>query len=391
MTADVHHRFVAGPVAHPDLSPQDIHPPPVPPVLWDIFLTFLHDPDPDTRQIAVDHLFRLGETCHWRAIPPLTEDDIRVLWPILVAEMIPARGRIGWIPRAISATMTIMLALFTHASPTTRQWMWDVFHTTHVRTHGNREPVAVMAISRLLPIWLLPNGYALLREGMVEDADIALSVIEQVIARWNDISDTGDPAIERFLRTSIIDGLTALAPGIAMSFRADLWLRIVVALADRDTMLVLSSPELIDGIMDICRSDDPRLVNDALHVIRRLRLFDHPRWNDTMNYVMRNSRISPIAIRCHAASLILQSIGRLHDRYLIDSLVESTWNTMCCTTHDSAVREAAAVMVRALLEMVSVCCEYPTRSCHPPTAGFPSSARSLVDNCNGVVCSTIDR
>lgn len=266
MTADAHHLFVAEPVFYPDLSPQDLHPPTVSPVLWDIFQTFLHDPDPDTRRVAVDHLFRLGEAYHWRAIPPPTEDDIRVLWPILVSEMIPARGRIGWVPRAIPAIMTIMLVLFTHASPTTRQWMWDVFHTTHVRTHGNREPVAVMAIRRLLPIWLLPNGYDLLREGMVEDADITLSVIKQVIARWNDndIGDTSDPAIERFLRTSVIDGLTALAPGIAMSFRADLWLRIVVALADRDAVLVLSSPALIDGIMDICRSDDQRLVNDAL-------------------------------------------------------------------------------------------------------------------------------
>jgi len=68
-----------------------------------------------------------------------------------------------------------------------------------------------------------------------------------------------------------------------------------------------------------------------------------------MTYIMRNPRIS-IAVRCHAASLILQSISWLHDRRLIDSLVESVWNTMVCTTHDSAVREEAAVMVRALME-----------------------------------------
>ena len=310
----------------------------VPPSHWTVIQYLLHTSDPTNRRQAVQSIFHLIESHGRLQIPSLTDADIRALWTSIL-DMIPPQSRARLpspnIPESLWRDMLTLL--FIHASESTRSWLWERFRSSQIKSGGSTETVVLVAMRWGIPMWVFPNGIALVHDAIRIDPLSGFVALTGMIRFWAQDPDLArSDTLHSLLAVGVSTAVQVYDPVSDTDDRRSLvWLSHIAWIAENQNLLRLNPsffhtiPGLAESIFAFCTvypSEDSTIAKQAFTILESIRPFDHPLFRSTLDTVLRTVTTTERCIR--ATTLLMDSYRRAADLPMIHSMIEWARNLL---------------------------------------------------------------
>jgi len=303
---------------------------------WAILRSALHAHASDeSREWSVRGLVHLIRSHGWRQIPPLDDDDILAVWPIVV-------HRIKQCSESSSLAHDIrglVAVCWKHASATTRLWMWKTMQERTKEVYA-----AAVALHWGMPLWTLPNGITILTAAICRDPQIVDGPLRTAVEHWCDAPDPTMTTTLRVLTTEV------LIPAMLRSVRPPTVavVRVLGAILCSHPDLFFDIPMVAQTIFAACADPGPEIAAIALDILATIRPLFHPAFQPTMETVVRQT--TDAHIRHRAANLLLMAF-RDHPRpSALRQLIATAVHQIGNPAERMPIRMGAAAIVRAAMQ-----------------------------------------
>ena len=323
------------------------------PITWDIIRALLHTQTDDGVWQACESIIRLIESHGWHRLPALPDEDIVQVWKTALAMLPP--GLLPVLHRQelpLSVLRDVVFFLFTHASVPVRNQLWQEFRNV-CRRYVATESVGVQAMQWGIPLWMVPEGLAMVRESAQTGSSLVLTAIRDAICRWlpDDTHNVNDPSTIS-IREGIHQILLTIGgiPDPASHHPEDLhaWLTFVHRVLWVNPIWSHALSERMATIVSACMSDSTDVAHAALDVIAALNRFDHPTLHGAMESVIRTSRHAAVCQR--AALLMMEAIGRSPEPQTIRRVIAMAWELISNPNQATAQMEGAITIIRSAMQ-----------------------------------------
>jgi hypothetical protein len=295
---------------------------------WKRVCALIHSEVKEDRDQAVMSIGRLIGIHGWHRIPSLSDADIMVLWSTVLASDTHAE----------SHQQKVTALLVNQASDDLRRQMWETLRTRLKKRRTGKQEIVRAGLKRDIPLWLFPNGRAVLQDVLRSHPSI-IDVLRNAVRRWIETT-----------RSTTTEGLSWLITDVLMpmplpsdhEYRA--WVETVGMILDLDPSLFHTVPGLAAKVFAACSASDFLLASAALKVVESLRPFGHPGFWQAMETVRGTSPHQ--FCRMHAAALCMDAACHYSDPTVAHHLLATEGAILTDSTQHVRRREEAAEVLR---------------------------------------------
>ena len=308
--------------------------PTIPPYTWDTICTLLRSEDLIDHEQAVYAIIEVIRIHGPQQLPSLPDDLIMHLWSVVLmgwrmAETIPEPHR-----------SILMDRLVTDASTDIRAWMWK-----QCRSAFGKFAIE-QALSWSIPLWMFPDGMAILRNACTTDPNTILPMVAEALRYRTSLEPSYRTAIHSIMRDTLIR--TIPIPPVDPSSYLQ-WIDLVTPVLHADPTLFDVTPGLAQTMFAACTVAEPQVINGALDVLTVVRPYSHPLFLGTMASVLSD----PVDITAarKATNLVLESLTFLHDPTPIQRGIEAMIRVVNDPSRNMLQHGAAVMVLQQMMQV----------------------------------------